>query len=71
MPAVYQLVPGSIIARLWFHSIFPTPTIMGVPNNDSTESVFSNLIGKSYVCVCVQDLEIDTLILTNILLQLF
>ena len=47
MPAVYQLVPGSIIARLWFHSIFPPPpTTMGVPNNDSQESVFSNLIGK-------------------------
>jgi len=23
MPAVYQLVPGSIIARMWFNSIFP------------------------------------------------
>ena len=28
MPAVYQLVPGSIIARLWFHAIFPpTPCV--------------------------------------------
>ena len=27
MPAVYQLVPGSMIARLWFNSIFPPPLI--------------------------------------------
>lgn len=25
MPAVYQLVPGSMIAKLWFNSIFPPP----------------------------------------------
>merc|ERR1712183_201046 len=37
MPAVYQLVPGSIIAKLWFHSIFPPP-------DDSTESTFSMLM---------------------------
>jgi len=27
MPAVYQLVPGSMIAKLWFNSIFPPPLI--------------------------------------------
>jgi len=46
MPAVYQLVPGSVIARFWFHSIFPEePENMTVPMT-SQESVFSNLMGK-------------------------
>jgi len=27
MPTVYQLVPGSLIARLWFNSIYPPPLI--------------------------------------------
>jgi len=27
MPAVYQLVPGSMIAKLWFNSIFPPPLV--------------------------------------------
>ena len=40
MPAVYQLVPGSVIARLWFGAIFPPPP--GDPNG--TDSVFSNLM---------------------------
>jgi len=44
MPAVYQLVPGSVIARFWFHSIFPEePQNMAVPIT-SQESVFSNLM---------------------------
>jgi len=51
MPAVYQLVPGSVIARFWFQSIFP-PTeeieqgieaTLKVPMV-SQESVFSNLM---------------------------
>eukprot|EP00527_Entomoneis_sp_CCMP2396_P003170 CAMPEP_0198140842 /NCGR_PEP_ID=MMETSP1443-20131203/3926_1 /TAXON_ID=186043 /ORGANISM="Entomoneis sp., Strain CCMP2396" /LENGTH=680 /DNA_ID=CAMNT_0043803377 /DNA_START=151 /DNA_END=2193 /DNA_ORIENTATION=- len=29
MPTVYQLVPGSLIARLWFNAIFPPPLIKG------------------------------------------
>mmetsp|Transcript_14828 Transcript_14828/g.18086 ORF Transcript_14828/g.18086 Transcript_14828/m.18086 type:complete len:663 (-) Transcript_14828:177-2165(-) len=37
MPALYQLVPGSIIAKLWFDSIFPTNTELG-------SDVFSNLM---------------------------
>ncbi len=46
MPAVYQLVPGSIIARLWFSAIFPeNPYLrLGDKNPDSQESVFSNLM---------------------------
>ena len=27
MPAVYQLVPGSLIARLWYNAVFPPPLI--------------------------------------------
>ena len=38
MPAIYQLVPGSIIARLWFNSLFPPETYK--PSDD----VFSNLM---------------------------
>lgn len=41
MPAVYQLVPGSIIARLWFSSIFPPPENA---SNTDVSSVFSNLM---------------------------
>jgi len=43
MPALYQLVPGSIIAKLWFNSIFPP-----LPEDDKyipgTDTVFSNLM---------------------------
>lgn len=57
MPALYQLVPGSIIARLWFNSIFPPPlleqeaTIPGTnltyttfAVNQDADNVFSNLM---------------------------
>mmetsp|Transcript_4258 Transcript_4258/g.6354 ORF Transcript_4258/g.6354 Transcript_4258/m.6354 type:complete len:691 (-) Transcript_4258:1309-3381(-) len=46
MPAVYQLVPGSIIAKLWFSAIFPENPYLGEldKNPDSQESVFSNLM---------------------------
>ena len=58
MPTVYQLVPGSIIARLWFNTIFPPPLFeaevaVRLPNSDLTISsleenteinVFSNLM---------------------------
>lgn len=44
MPAVYQLVPGSIIARLWFGSIFPTNPYATGDEDRGTESVFSNLM---------------------------
>lgn len=27
MPAVYQLVPGSLIAKLWFNAVFPPPLV--------------------------------------------
>jgi len=39
MPAVYQLVPGSVIARFWFLAIFPPKS-----DNEAQESVFSNLM---------------------------
>ena len=39
MPALYQLVPGSIIAQLWFNSIFPPDA-----NTDGSDAVFSNLM---------------------------
>lgn len=38
MPAVYQLVPGSIIANLWFNSIYPPPP------EDGQNDVFSILM---------------------------
>lgn len=41
MPALYQLVPGSIIAKLWFNSIFP-PVVQA--EGASTDSVFANLM---------------------------
>ena len=57
MPAVYQLVPGSIIARLWFNSLFPPPLIeesVAIPGQNFTlttyqldanqENVFSALM---------------------------
>lgn len=57
MPAVYQLVPGSIIAKLWFNSIFPPPLLQEeaqIPGTNLTyttfaidssqENVFANLM---------------------------
>ncbi len=46
MPAVYQLVPGSIIARLWFSAIFYYNPYLDIDdeNQVSQESVFSNLM---------------------------
>lgn len=57
MPAVYQLVPGSMIAKLWFNSIFPPPLItkeQEIGGTDLTyttyeldtanDNVFSNLM---------------------------
>ena len=56
MPALYQLVPGSIIAKFWFHAIFPADTTDRDNNMDETvtmdksqseqDSVFSNLMGE-------------------------
>ena len=40
MPAVYQLVPGSVIAKFWFYAIFPPE----VDPNNTREDVFSNLM---------------------------
>ena len=49
MPAVYQLVPGSMIAKLWFNSIFPPPLDLSkLDENDpkiyNDNDVFSNLM---------------------------
>ncbi len=43
MPALYQLVPGSIIAKMWFNSIFP-PRPEDVEEGQATDTVFSNLM---------------------------
>ena len=58
MPAVYQLVPGSVIAKLWFNAIFPPPlveeeqdleiagtnyTYVTYSVDQAAENVFSNL----------------------------
>lgn len=37
MPALYQLVPGSLIAEVWFHYIFPNP------DEDLRSSAYSDL----------------------------
>ena len=49
MPAVYQLVPGSIIAKFWFSAIFYENTYLkeGESNPNSQESVFANLMVTS------------------------
>ena len=46
MPAVYQLVPGSVIARFWFTAIFPPSPeeVLDEEDSASSESVFSNLM---------------------------
>eukprot|EP00526_Cylindrotheca_closterium_P007251 CAMPEP_0113658378 /NCGR_PEP_ID=MMETSP0017_2-20120614/31678_1 /TAXON_ID=2856 /ORGANISM="Cylindrotheca closterium" /LENGTH=689 /DNA_ID=CAMNT_0000572629 /DNA_START=68 /DNA_END=2137 /DNA_ORIENTATION=+ /assembly_acc=CAM_ASM_000147 len=44
MPTVYQLVPGSLIARMWYNSIFPPPYIaeeLSVTNGNGTDTGFT------------------------------
>jgi len=41
MPTVYQLVPGSIIARLWFNAIFPPPLIVEDATIEGTDLVYT------------------------------
>merc|ERR1712127_561844 len=41
MPALYQLVPGSLIAKLWFNSIFPPSAA------DAEDEVFAGLLVTS------------------------
>lgn len=46
MPAIYQLVPGSMIAKLWFNSIFPPSLVVDGVVQESYEqqsNVFANL----------------------------
>ena len=40
MPALYQLVPGSMIAKLWFNYIFPPPLIENVNRIEGTDFQF-------------------------------
>jgi len=50
MPAVYQLVPGAIVAELWFNSLFPyvaSVDDVGVSSDTGTSNVFSELMGLS------------------------
>ncbi len=42
MPTVYQLVPGSMIAKLWFNSLFPPSTDQS--DYEAQNNVFSNLM---------------------------
>merc|ERR1719231_1245960 len=42
MPAVYQLVPGSMIAKLWFNSLFPPS--QSDANYEAANNVFANLM---------------------------
>ena len=54
MPAIYQLVPGSMIAKMWFNSIFPPPNVYQTTFNnvtgtvtvesDTQNDIFSNLM---------------------------
>ena len=43
MPAVYQLVPGSLIAKLWFSAIFPQPA----DSEHNQGNIFANLMVTS------------------------
>jgi len=56
MPAVYQLVPGSLIAKLWYNAVFPPPQLetemidprtgfvfVDVANNPLADDVFYGL----------------------------
>ena len=59
MPAVYQLVPGSMIAKMWFSAIFPPPLLESEQNieiegknytytqyelDSAQDNIFSNLM---------------------------
>lgn len=46
MPAVYQLVPGSVIARFWFIAIFPFDSRTTDQETSGQKSIFANLMGE-------------------------
>lgn len=48
MPALYQLVPGSMIAKLWFNYIFPPPLIESTVELVSDEGTQSGLFYTTY-----------------------
>ena len=46
MPALYQLVPGSMIAKFWFGLIFPPPlgeTIVFIPEINTNITTYTNI----------------------------
>jgi len=52
MPTVYQLVPGSLIAKLWFNSVFPVPllqTELEIENSGGLKYLSSSLNETSAV----------------------
>ena len=44
MPAVYQLVPGSMIAKLWFSIIYPPELMVEEGSYVLQNNVFSDLM---------------------------
>jgi len=43
MPAVYQLVPGSLIAKLWYNAVFPPPLVESVKNITGTDFNYTDV----------------------------
>jgi hypothetical protein len=43
MPTVYQLVPGSLIAKLWFNAIFPPPLDIETIPIEGTEYTYTSV----------------------------
>ena len=51
MPAVYQLVPGSMIAKLWFNTLFPPSLDNPVPTH--ARNTHTHTRARAMACVCV------------------
>jgi hypothetical protein len=43
MPTVYQLVPGSLIAKLWFNAVFPPPLESEMKAIDGSDLMYSSV----------------------------
>jgi len=43
MPAVYQLVPGSLIAKLWYNAVFPPPLVETIKPIPGTEYFYTDV----------------------------
>lgn len=59
MPALYQLVPGSMIAKLWFNYIFPPPLIQDTVPLESAEALI-NLTSAMNITVDEDQLSYTT-----------